>query len=457
MFKAKRHGNNGLFVLDMGTHEVRAVALQQVGDSFEPVSSASGCAPEIPSGSLPDLESVRGSLGDVLQQVAWDSGVQSRRVIASVGGAHVRCVRTQGRLQLRRAMPLRDTHVQRVLDLAADLELPRDHEVLHVVPTGFCVDDVPTARPPLGMCAASLLAETSVVTVSRLALDNLERVLESLGWQLVDAAAEPLLVSRAALTDRDRQRGAVLIDIGGEATHASVYREGALRGIVSLAAGSAHVTRDLSWALRVDHDEAEKLKRQHGVAVVQEAKRETRIEVRSNGRPAWVGQRALAQVIEPRLSELLTMARDGLRAQDALFPAARVVLTGNGARIAGLPTLVERIFETPAHTATFLSCEEQSRGLIPSCVAAGLIQYASACGLAREEDDWCGSFRRGNGVARGFEYGRRDVDAIVGTVRPQGSGGSEVWRCLNLSVKAPAWQRSPWQVWVVPEAMPSIA
>jgi cell division protein FtsA len=184
------------------------------------------------------------------------------------------------------------------------------------------------------------------------------------------------------LSRDDRQRGAVLIDVGGEAMHASVYRDGGLRGLVSMDAGSAHVTRDLSWALRIRVEEAEELKCQHGVAAVQEAQREVRIPVCSNGRPSWVGQRAIAQVIEPRFSELLTMARDGLRAQDALFPAARVVLTGNGSRMPGLLTLAERIFETPAQTATFLSCEEQSQGLIPSCVAAGLVQYVTSSGLA---------------------------------------------------------------------------
>jgi cell division ATPase FtsA len=118
MFKAKRQSNNGLFVLDVGSHEVRAIALLQTGDAFEPLSVASARAPEVQSGALPDLDSVRGCLSDVLQKVAWDSGIQGRRVVASIGGASVRCVRTQGRLQLRRVAPLREAHVQRVLDIA---------------------------------------------------------------------------------------------------------------------------------------------------------------------------------------------------------------------------------------------------------------------------------------------------------------------------------------------------
>jgi cell division protein FtsA len=384
VFGAKRKISNGLFVMDVGTSEVRAVALVGHAGDLHVVAQAVGPAPQNVPGALPDLESFRDSVGEVLQRVAWESGVTVRRVVASVGGAHVRSMRAQGRLQMRRTMPLREAHVQRVLDMAADLDLPRDHEVLHVVPTSFRVDDVPTHRPPIGMRAQSLCAEVSVVTVSRLALDNLERVLDSLDWQLVDAAAEPIVTARAALGREDRQRGAILLDIGAEVLHAASYRDGALLGIASLAAGSAHVTRDLSWALRLDVEEAESLKKQYGVAVVDAARRELRIPVHSNGRAAWVGQRAVAQVIEPRLSELLVLIRDGLRAQGALIPAARVVLTGNGARLRGLNKLVERIFAAPAHAATFRACEQDNDSAVPGCVAAGLIDYVRSAGLGRE-------------------------------------------------------------------------
>jgi cell division protein FtsA len=372
-----------LFVLDVGTHEVRALALANVGNSFEVVGSATGCAPEMPSGQMADLDSVRGCLGDVLQRAAAEGKVEGRRVVASVGGAHVRSVRARGRLQLRRAMPLRQSHMRRVLDIAADLELPRDHEVLHVVPTGFRVDDVPTLHPPIGMRAESLVADASVVTVSRLALDNLERVLVSLNWQLVDAAAEPLVSSRVALTREDRQRGAVLIDIGAETIHAASYRDGGLQGLACLAAGGAHVTRDLSWALRLELDDAERVKRQNGVACVSGAKRDLRVEIRSNGRAAWVGQKAIAQVIEPRMSELLMMVRDGLRAQEALFPVSRVVLTGGGSQLQRLPELVERVFEAPAQTAKMQTCASEPLGSAASCVAMGLVEYVTSSGLAK--------------------------------------------------------------------------
>ncbi len=39
---ASRHNGNGLFVLDVGTHEVRALALTSVDNRFEVVGAASG-------------------------------------------------------------------------------------------------------------------------------------------------------------------------------------------------------------------------------------------------------------------------------------------------------------------------------------------------------------------------------------------------------------------------------
>ena len=79
-----------------------------VEDRFEVVGSATGCAPEMPSGLMADLDSVRGCLGDVQQRAAAAGKVEGRRVVASVGGAHVRSVRARGKLQLRRPVPLRE-------------------------------------------------------------------------------------------------------------------------------------------------------------------------------------------------------------------------------------------------------------------------------------------------------------------------------------------------------------
>ncbi|MFQ5601366.1 MAG: cell division protein FtsA [Candidatus Krumholzibacteriia bacterium] len=399
MFATRSLAQPGVILLDVGTHEVRALAAAFEGGRLQVRGAAMREFSAGRDGILVDLEAARAGLGEVLDAAARQSGLAIRRVVAGVGGTHVRCVRARGSLSLRIPVIVRESHLERILDAAADIGLPRDHEVLHVLPTGYRVDGARTVRAPLGMRARRLAAETAVVIVSRLALDNLERVLGEVGFELVDAAAEPLVAARAALTAEDRRCGAVLVDIGAENVGAAVYRDAVLQGLVCLGAGGAHVSRDLAYALRVDSVQAEALKRRLGVAQVASADRSRRVEVQHAGRPAYVSQTAVAHVIEPRMREILSLVRDALHAQHALSPADRVVLVGGGARLQGVDELAERVFGVPARVGEPVPQGDRGHAAPdrPSCAALGLVAFASWSGLGarrRRAPSWSAAVER---------------------------------------------------------------
>jgi cell division protein FtsA len=334
---------------------------------------------------LVDLDAAAIVLREVLAAAQSATGGRLRHVVAGVGGGQVRSMRASGSFRTKVPVVLHAPHLDRALDAAADIGLPAEHEVLHVLPSSWQVDGVRVGRTPLGMRSRHLGVDATVVTVRSAVLDALQRVLERLGYELVGAAAEPLAAGRVALGSEDRQRGAVLIDVGAEAAAAVAYRDGAVQSLAWLQAGGAHVTRDIAFALQLEIEHAETLKRRAAVALVESADPQRQIDVRRGRETLRVSQQTLASIVEARMEELFGMARDALRSQAALGLGDRVVLSGGGARLVGAVLLAEQVFESPARLAAPAACYgwQEAAGDPACCTALGLVDYAERSGLLR--------------------------------------------------------------------------
>jgi len=405
MGRALGADESGVLVLDLGTSKALAAGCS-VRDGVAHVDGWS----ERPCGALHD-----GAVADVpraaalLRALAHDveglAGRPYRRVVVGVGSASIRCVRGRGRVRTKLPVALQAGHVHRALDAAADIGLPPDHEILHVLPSGYEVDGARVVRHPIGTRARTLTAEAALVTVATPVLDALQRAVESADREIVGAAAATLVAGRAALTAEDRQRGVVLLDLGAGGASAAVVRGGALRGVAHAAIGGQHVTRDLAFALQVQDEQAEMLKRRLGVALAEVASAERRLEVQRGAQRFLVGQPMVAEVVEARLEETLLWLREALQAQQALGLGDRLVLAGGGARLRGVAELAEQVFEMPARVAspTGPAGWREAAGDPACCTALGLVDYAVRTGLAAAspETTW----------RRGLQFVRRALDA----------------------------------------------
>ena len=422
----------GLLVLDLGASKALALAVAPEVGALAVRAWAERPSAVTSHGVIVDPESARAVLGAVLDEANTRSGLHLRRVVVGVGGGQVRCVPARGTFRAKLPVVLHDVHLDRALDAAADIGLPADHEVLHVLPNGYVVDGVRVGRSPVGMRGRSVVAEATVVTVRSQLLDHVQRLLERLGYEVVGAAAEPLAAARVALSSEDRVRGAVLLDIGCETTAAAVYRDGAVQALAWVPAGGTHVTRDVAFALQIDFEQAELLKRRAGSALVEATDPSRQVEVLRGRERLTVNQQTLAGIVEARMEELFGMARDALRSQSALGIGDRIVLAGGGARLRGAVELAEQVFESPARIADPAAAYgwREAAGDPACCTALGLVEYAARSGLLHAgagsalgaRPDW---FAEGRARTRRPE--RQDA-TVAGRRRPCTRDDLDPWR-----------------------------
>lgn len=335
-------------------------------------------------GLIVNLEAAIRSIRQAADEAEQALGAPIEHVVVGLGASQVKGMNSRGGVPLARQQ--REIHAEDVLraqDVAGTLNLPREVVRLHVLPQEFAVDSQGEILNPLGMVGARLDVNVHVITASAAAQGNLVTCVNRAALSVDEAVFEPLAAAEAVLNADERELGVVLADIGGGSTDCIVFRHGVPQHSFTIPIGGDHVTNDIAVGLRTPIPDAERIKRSFGVATRLLAGENTSIEVPSVGdRPSrLVPQRTLAEILEPRAQELLGLIRDELRRAGLdRQMGAGAVLTGGGARLAGLCDVAEDIFEAPARIG-LPKLNGAPDLLAHPCYAAlvGLLSFAQRC------------------------------------------------------------------------------
>jgi cell division protein FtsA len=238
--------------------------------------------------------------------------------------------------------------VHRVLEASATHVMERGRVVLHSLPTGFSLDGSCGIREPAGMVGAELGVDLHVASVDQAAMRNLLVAVERGHLDAEAAAAAPYVAGLAALEADEAELGAIVIDMGAGITSLAVFSGGALVHVDAVTLGGNHVTMDIARGLDCRLADAERLKTLYGAAIASPSDDRETVAFdhvgESGEHPAHAPKSHLVRIIRPRVEETLEFLRDRLAA--AGYPAhagRRVVLTGGGCLLTGLPEAARRI------------------------------------------------------------------------------------------------------------------
>jgi cell division protein FtsA len=240
--------------------------------------------------------------------------------------------------------------VERVIDAARAVAIPADQKILHILPQEFLIDNQEGIKEPVGMSGVRLEAKVHMVTGAVSAAQNIIKCVRRCGLEVDDIILEQLASSYSVLTEDEKELGVCIVDIGGGTTDLAVFTEGSIRHTAVIPIAGDQVTNDIAVALRTPTQFAEEIKIKYACALTQMATADENIEVPSIGdRPSRrLARHTLAEVVEPRYEELLSLVQAELRRsgfEDLV--AAGVVLTGGSSKIEGLVELAEEVFHMP--------------------------------------------------------------------------------------------------------------
>jgi len=346
----KKPERNLIVGLDIGTSKVVAI-VGEVNDMEEIEIIGLGSHPSrgLKKGVVVNIESTVQSIQRAVEEAELMAGCQIHSVYAGIAGSHIRSLNSHGIVAIR-DKEVSHADVDRVIDAARAVAIPADQKILHIIPQEFLIDNQEGIQEPVGMSGVRLEAKVHMITGAVSAAQNIVKCVRRCGLEVDDIILEQMASSYSVLTEDEKELGVCMVDIGGGTTDIAVFTEGSIRHTAVIPIAGDQVTNDIAVALRTPTQYAEEIKIKFACALRQLASPDETIEVPSVGDrpPRRLARQTLAEVVEPRYEELMTLVQAELRRsgfEDLI--AAGVVLTGGSSKMEGLIELAEEIFHIP--------------------------------------------------------------------------------------------------------------
>lgn len=384
--------------LDIGSSAVKVLVagLAADGVNLEVLAQTSEPSFGIRRGVVVDVEKISEIVANALGSIEKEWGQPIKEVFVNIGGAHIFSSFSRGAVAVSRAdQKISQEDIERVLQSAQTFSLPPNREILEVFPKEFIVDGERGIKEVLGMEGVRLESEVLVMGCFSPYLKNLERAVLGADYQIAEIICGPLASSRAVLNPRERELGALVLDIGAGTSGFAVFVEKNLVQLGIIPIGSGHITNDIAIGLRTDIDTAELIKVGLAACGLKGAKKLKQKE-KASGEFLEFSQTQLGRIVDARAIEIFEQIQKELKQTDNLKLPGGVVLTGGGAKLPKIKDLAKSVFR--------LSCRiGKPTGFFPKIDDP---QWSCASGLILEGK---GSLTREKGWARTIIQGFKRI------------------------------------------------
>jgi cell division protein FtsA len=375
--------------LDIGTSKIVAIVAEVSEDNeLEIVGFGSHPSRGLKKGVVVNIESTVQSIQRAVEEAELMAGCQIHSVYAGIAGSHIKSMNSHGIVAIKDGEVVQGD-VERVIDAARAMAIPADQKTLHVLPQEFIIDEQEGIREPIGMSGVRMEAKVHLVTGAVSAAQNIIKCIERCGLETDDVVLEQLASSYSVLTEDEKELGVCLVDIGGGTTDIAVFNDGAIKHTAVIPIAGDQVTNDIAIAMRTPTQYAEEIKIKYACALRQLTNPDEVIDVPSVGDrpPRRLARQTLAEVVEPRYEELMTLILAELRRSGyENLIASGVVLTGGSSKMEGVVELAEEVFHMPVR----LGEPQHVTGLIDvvrnpiHATGVGLLIYGHLSGQSTE-------------------------------------------------------------------------
>ncbi len=376
--------SNIIVGLEIGTSKVCAVVGEQSADPAKAGLNIIGLGQArsrgVRKGELVDTQQAEEDVRNAIVEAEQMADVEIRSVYLGVTGGHIRGFNNRGVHPVVSAdREISDDDVQDVIKNAKAINLPTENSVVHAIRQHFFVDGQDGVTNPVGMLGSRLEVDMHVVHGNTNRLQNAIRLVKGMQLEVDEIVFNGLASSLALLTNEQKELGALVIDIGGGTTDYVVYTDGVIKHTGVLAVGGDHVSNDLAYGLKVPLSRAEKLKLEHGSALMDEAAKGQTVTITNElGLPLkTVNIEHLRRIMSLRLEEIFQLVAQDLDPLGLLdYLRAGVFLCGGGARVPHIASLAEPILQMPVSLG-------QTNSVSGLKSALGQPEFVTGIGLAK--------------------------------------------------------------------------
>ena len=340
--------------LDIGSTAIRMVVGEKPKNEpkIRIIGAVEGPSKGISKGAVVDVEDTISAISSVLEKTERMIGSPINHAWVGINGSHITTTETRGIAAVSKVNgEIREADVERVIENAKSVSVPPNFEILHVIPKSFTVDSQTGIKDPVGMTGIRLEVEAQIIQGLSAQIKNLTNCVYRTSLEIDDLVLSILAASESVLTNRQKDLGVVVVNLGGRTTSMAVFEEGDLLHTAVIPVGADHITSDINLLFRISVDTAEKIKVREGSCLSKEFKRNDEMKFAAIGgiEEGYFSKKQVCEVIEARVEEIFEYVDKELKkiGKSGRLPAG-VVITGGGAKLDGIVEVAKRVLHLPA-------------------------------------------------------------------------------------------------------------
>lgn len=321
--------------IDIGTSKVCTV-IGEVNNfgQIETISSTTYKCSGLKKGKIISEDDISLSIAKTIRNAEDETGLKINSAYVTIPGKHVTIVRNSILKEVKdkySGISVKD--LQNAMMQVKDIEIPDGKTLIDIVPTQIVLDNGRIVADPVGNLSSSFTVEAQVILAEKDYVRQLTSIFKKAGLD-IDGIVPTALAERNLILDTNElYDNVMLLDIGAGNTEIGIFEGQNFIYTNTIPLGGDNITSDIEIVLNISVEEAEKLKKQYGLALRSFIDNDNEIMLNTCGddsKNKVIKSSELIEIIEARIDEIFSIINKDITSQGIKSKINNVILTGQG-------------------------------------------------------------------------------------------------------------------------------
>ena len=255
--------------IDIGTSKVSTVVGEVNNFSqIEIICNTSSKCSGIKKGQIVNEEEISEAVSRTIKEAEDISNLKINSAYITIPGKYITIVQNsivKDAKDKLAGISLKD--VASAIIQVRDIEIPDDKVLIDIVPDKFILDDGKIVDDPVGKYSSNFTLTAQIILADREYTRKLNSIFKKIGID-IDGVVPTTLAERNLMLDTNELNDNVmLLDIGAGNMDIGVFNGSSFVYTNTINLGGDNITSDIAYVLNISLEEADKLKRQYGLAL----------------------------------------------------------------------------------------------------------------------------------------------------------------------------------------------
>lgn len=321
--------------VDIGTTKV-ATVIGEVNnfEQIETICNTSYKCSGLKKGKIINEDEISLSLAKTIKDAEDETNLKINSAYVTIPGKYVTIVQNSITKEVKdkySGISIRD--VQSAIMQVKDIEIPEGKTLIDIVPDKIVLENGTVVADPVGSLSSSFTMSAQVILADKDYVRQLNSIFKKAGLEIDGIVPIALAERNLVLDSNELHDNIAIIDVGAENTDIGVFENSSFIYTNSIPLGGENITNDIAVVLNITEEEADKLKRQYGLALKSFIDNDNDIILntcKDNNKNKIIKSSELIEIIEARIEEMFSIINKDLTNQGVKPRVNNIILTGQG-------------------------------------------------------------------------------------------------------------------------------